>query len=170
MSFGDRLKEARLKKGLKQTELSNLVGLTQNAVSNYETKVSFPNIEVLYKLMRTLDVDPNFLFQDEVKIENNVLTIGEKDLIDQYRNLNSEGQQKAKEYIDDLTINPKYMEQPSASKSDIAEEVPSAKTKSRGYTINNIHEKYRNNGPRVAAAVVYKVPDLSKSKSKKRKT
>lgn len=64
MSMGSRIKEARLKKGLRQDELAALVGVQPSAISNYESDTSRPRENVLYKLFETLDVDANFLYQD----------------------------------------------------------------------------------------------------------
>lgn len=64
MSFSDRLKEARTAKNLKQGELGALIGVTGNAISNYENGTSSPNDRVLLKLFDVLEVEPNFLFQD----------------------------------------------------------------------------------------------------------
>ena len=108
MSFRDRLKEARIAKGFKQIELSEKIGMSKNAVSNYENGSSNPNVDVLYKIFEVLEIDPNFLFQDEVPIHNTVLTSDEKDLIEQYRKLNVSGQKRQKEYIRLLSLDDKY--------------------------------------------------------------
>ena len=110
MGFKDRLKEAREAKHFKQNELSLKCGLSKNAVSNYEAGRSFPNIETLYKIFDLLDVDPNYLFQDEIEIKDKeiVLSLKDKILLKKYNNLNKLGQSKADEYIDDLSGNPLY--------------------------------------------------------------
>ena len=108
LSFKDRLKEARKAKGLKQIELSIKCGLSKNAVSNYETGVSFPPIETLYKIFDILDTEPNFLFQDDVKFNNITLSLKEKIMIKNLRELNALGQNKACEYIKDLSTIPNY--------------------------------------------------------------
>ena len=63
MSFGDRLKQARLSMGLKQGELAAMLGVTNSAIANYETEVSSPKEEVLLKRFDVLHVTPNFLFR-----------------------------------------------------------------------------------------------------------
>ena len=70
MSFGDRLKESRENLGLNQTQLGEMVGVGNTTISNYEKGISFPNVDFLYKLFEALDVDPNFLFQDEINVSN----------------------------------------------------------------------------------------------------
>lgn len=64
MSFGTRLKDARLAANLKQNELGALIGVTGNAISNYEKGTSSPNDHVLLKIFDVLNVEPNYLFQD----------------------------------------------------------------------------------------------------------
>lgn len=67
MSIGSRIKSARKEKGMTQEYLASLIGVTKGAIANYENEVSIPKIELLYKLMDTLNVDANYLYQDEMK-------------------------------------------------------------------------------------------------------
>lgn len=64
MSFAERLKEARAAAGLNQKELGAMIGVTGNAVSNYENGTSSPNDKILLKIFDALNVEPNYLFQD----------------------------------------------------------------------------------------------------------
>lgn len=66
MGLGDRIKQARIAKKLTQKELATLIDVTASAITNYETNVSSPRIETMYKLFDVLDVDANFLYQDEM--------------------------------------------------------------------------------------------------------
>lgn len=68
MSFADRVREARIKKGYSQKDLAGKIGVSSKAVSNYENGVSSPNEKIMYALFDALEVDPNFLFQDEYSI------------------------------------------------------------------------------------------------------
>ena len=67
MGIGKRIKEARKLKGLTQTELATMIGVTPSAITNYENETSHPKEPVLYKLFEALGCDANFLFQDEIK-------------------------------------------------------------------------------------------------------
>lgn len=69
MGIGKRLKEAREATGLTQEELGRRVGVTGSAITNYEKEVSHPKESVMYALFDVLQVEPNFLFQDCVKIK-----------------------------------------------------------------------------------------------------
>lgn len=64
MGIGRRLKEAREHAGLTQEELGKMIGITGSAITNYERDVSHPKEPIIYKLMNTLNIEPNFLFQD----------------------------------------------------------------------------------------------------------
>lgn len=62
MSMGTRIKQARLAKNMTQDELAKRIGVSKNAISNYENEVSTPKIELLFPLMASLDVDANYLY------------------------------------------------------------------------------------------------------------
>ena len=64
MSIGNRIKQARKKRGMSCKELAALVGVTPSAITNYENGISFPKPQVLCALFGALKVDANFLFQD----------------------------------------------------------------------------------------------------------
>lgn len=66
MSIATRLKEARVRSRLTQAELARLVKVTTSAIGNYETGVSVPKETVFIALMKALQVDANYFYQDEV--------------------------------------------------------------------------------------------------------
>lgn len=55
-TFGDRLKNERLKKGLSQSDLSNLINITRAAISEYELNNIIPTKETLLKIASVLDI------------------------------------------------------------------------------------------------------------------
>lgn len=95
MGIGYRIKEARERMGLTQTELGALIGVTGSAITNYEKETSHPKEQIIYKLMETLNVDANYLFQDAVKIksQHNDVTLAEYDHIKKYRALDDHGKE-----------------------------------------------------------------------------
>lgn len=105
MGFAERLRYYREQKGINQKELSRMIGRSDGAVSNYENHVSTPKIEDIIKIINVLEVEPNLLFWDD--LPDNIKKRLNK-LPDSYNALNSEGKQKADEYIKDLAGNPKY--------------------------------------------------------------
>ena len=66
MGIGKRIKEARNALGLTQDELATILGVTKGAVANYENETSHPKEPIMYKMFDALNVDANFLFQDEM--------------------------------------------------------------------------------------------------------
>ena len=87
MGIGNRIKEARNNLGYTQEELAKLLGVTKGAVANYENETSHPKEPIMYKLIETLKVDANYLFQDCVKLPNdaNDVTLSEYEHIKKYR-------------------------------------------------------------------------------------
>ena len=67
MSYNSRLREARKNAGLTQTELGNMVGCAKTTITGYETGKSEPSMAMLRNIMHALNVDANFIFQDEVR-------------------------------------------------------------------------------------------------------
>lgn len=89
MGFCERLKERREALDITRQELAKLLGVVPSAIANYENGVSHPKVEILYKIFDILDVDANYLYQDEYKkqIEFNSehLTPHEIEVITAYR-------------------------------------------------------------------------------------
>lgn len=119
MSIGSRIKEARKQKNWTQEELSLKIGVTKGAIANYENQVSTPKIEILFKLMQALEVDANYIYQDDIKIpfqpittrsDPSIMSVQETLHLQKYRKLNSSGRQKADEQLDDLLLIAKYTE------------------------------------------------------------
>lgn len=105
MGIGYRIKEAREQLGLTQTELGQKVGVTGSAITNYEKETSHPKEQIIYKLMETLGVDANYLFQDCMRIppKNNDINLSEYEHIKKYRALDDHG----KEMVD-FTLEKEY--------------------------------------------------------------
>lgn len=87
MSYDTRLREARKRAGLTQEELGKLVGCAKTTITGYETGKSEPNMTILSKIMETLKVDANFIFQDEMRehYEYHATTEEMETLVKKYR-------------------------------------------------------------------------------------
>lgn len=70
MSIGNRIKQARLVLGMSQEELAKSVGVTKGAIGNYETDVSRPKEQILVALMKVLNIDANYIYQDYIQSTN----------------------------------------------------------------------------------------------------
>lgn len=64
--FKDRLKEARVNAGLSQGKLAAMLGISKQAVSDYERGYSEPDVNKIMKIMKCLNIEANFLWQDEM--------------------------------------------------------------------------------------------------------
>lgn len=104
MSFSSRLRQAREQADLTQQDFAKKLGVTKNAISNYENGVSSPKWDVLVKIFDVLQVEPNFLYQDDftARDNGNSLTPTQISLLSIFDELNEEGQTKVIDYAEDL--------------------------------------------------------------------
>ncbi len=92
MGIGNRIKEARINLGYTQEELAKLLGVTKGAVANYEIETSHPKEPIMYKLFDALQVDANYLFQDEMGSNYPMkVSYNEMEHIKKYRSLDDIG-------------------------------------------------------------------------------
>lgn len=64
IDLGLRLKEFRLRRGLSQTELARLVGVTASTISQVESNLIYPSLPALMKMAEALAVDLASFFED----------------------------------------------------------------------------------------------------------
>ncbi len=67
IDLGLRLKEFRLRRGLSQTELAKLVGVTASTISQVESNLIYPSLPALMKMAEALSVDLTSFFEDRQK-------------------------------------------------------------------------------------------------------
>jgi len=91
VSLNARIKEARLSKGLTQEQLGKLIGVAKTTVAGYE-KNREPDAYTIGAIIDALNVDANYLFQDEMReLQSNSFSIPEIDIIKKYRSLDEYG-------------------------------------------------------------------------------
>lgn len=73
IDLGLRLKELRTKRGLSQTELAKLVGVTPSTISQVESDMIYPSLPALLKIAEVLSVDVSTLFQEKGNSGNRVI-------------------------------------------------------------------------------------------------
>ena len=98
--FGDKLKEIRIAKGLKQSELGALLGLKNTTISNWEKGVSNPDVEIVAKLCTILNVSASYFFENMASEE--VLSFKEKQLIKKYRSIDMNGKETVDYVLNDI--------------------------------------------------------------------
>lgn len=96
--FGDNLKKARKHKGLTQKELSDMLGISCNGVSNWENGVSRPDIDQVRILCSLLGVSADDLITPDVI--QSTTTFEEKELIKKYNFLDIYGKKAVDALID----------------------------------------------------------------------
>lgn len=94
MAFNDRLKESRTIAGLTQEQLSEKLGIAKSTLSGYESGNREPSIATVAKILDILGIDANYLYQDEVEKNTNVVVdIEEKAILEKYRKLDNYGKE-----------------------------------------------------------------------------
>lgn len=94
-TLGDRIREARESKNLKQSDLAKIIGVSSGAIiSNWEKNINKPDADKILKLCEALNITPGYLLSYGVE----GLSFKEKALIQKYRALDAHG----KEIIDTL--------------------------------------------------------------------
>lgn len=100
--IGDMIKERRLELGLTQSQLSQMTDIKSTTISNYENNISSPSDDNIYRLMKALQCDANYLFEWD-KQEDLQLSLPEKKIIKKYRVLDKHGRKMV-----DFTLNEEY--------------------------------------------------------------
>ena len=65
--LGDAVKRARGRQGLTQSEVANAIGKDVRTVLNIENYKGNPKMEVLYPLIRALNIDAREVFNPEIQ-------------------------------------------------------------------------------------------------------
>lgn len=94
MAFKDRLKEARLSNNMTQEQIAERIGVAKSTFTGYEKGNSEPNMLTISKIMSVLNVDANYLWQDEMDalgVNPMTLKYDEMKHIEKYRLLDDHG-------------------------------------------------------------------------------
>jgi len=76
IALGMRLKELRSKRGISQTELAKLVGVTPSTISQVESDLIYPSLPALVKMAEVLAVEVSSFFQESPDLANRVIFPG----------------------------------------------------------------------------------------------
>lgn len=63
MFSGDRLAELRKDKGLRQKDLADKLGITEQALGNYERGKHRPSVDLLYIMARFFNISADYLLE-----------------------------------------------------------------------------------------------------------
>lgn len=78
MIYGKRIKKLREERGLTQTELGNIIGVTKASICCYEKGTRVPTIENLVDLSSFFDVSLDYLVG---RNELDIVSLGEKNFL-----------------------------------------------------------------------------------------
>lgn len=127
--FGDRLRSAIKDSGYSQKEISEILQINQDTITNYVKEKSLPKVDILFKLCNLLKISSDWLIFgvrdcDKESCIGNIsdndsinLTSTEKDMIFKFRNLDYEDQQDAMDIID-MKYNRKIKKEMSSSSTN----------------------------------------------------
>lgn len=127
MTIGERIRLLRDKKSMTQTDIAKILGIATQTVFKYEknivTNIPLDTIEALAKIF---DVSPAYLmgWEDSPEpvhssdAEFAALPEDEKDLVSDYRKLNTTGKGKVREYTKDLSEHERYTKKDKTTSSD----------------------------------------------------
>ncbi len=91
IELGRRLKEIRTKRGLSQTELAKLVGVTPSTISQVESSLIYPSIPALLKMAEVLSVNVSSFFQDKADVPKRLVFLSSDATEIRFPDLHSEG-------------------------------------------------------------------------------
>jgi transcriptional regulator with XRE-family HTH domain len=73
VDLGLRLKELRSKRGLSQTELAKLVGVTPSTISQVESNLIYPSLPALMKMAEVLSVEISSFFHEHTEPKKRII-------------------------------------------------------------------------------------------------
>lgn len=89
------IKEARVKAGLKQSELAEMLGVNQSTFSGYESGLHDPKSALLMRIADICDVTVDYLLGLSTEINQRIkqesITEDEESLLTVYRSMNQQG-------------------------------------------------------------------------------
>lgn len=119
MQFGNVLRALRTRSGLTQRQLATVLGVSESTIGMYERCQREPDFEMLESIADYFNVDTDYLTgRSEIERAQScsppstapspALTASEAQLLSDYRELNTEGQEKVSEYAADLVASGRY--------------------------------------------------------------
>lgn len=110
MTTGERIRQLRIEHQMTQEELGAKVGVQKAAIYKYENGLVV-NLKrsILEKLALVLDTTPTYLMgMEDAEPAQASLTPAQAALLDNFDQLNEEGQTKALDYVEDLVLTGRY--------------------------------------------------------------
>lgn len=127
MTTGDRIKEARKKRGWTQAELANKLGISYVGVSQWENNQRNPKLETLRQIAMALEVPVSSLMPSTFSevLEDETLQVFLDGIKKHLKPLNGIGQQKVSDFAIDYAIDlakiPEYQNAPPEALQEASE-------------------------------------------------
>lgn len=104
------LRDIRKSRKITMKELSKIIGVSEAAVSQYETGKRDPDLKTLIAISNYFDVTTDYLLglSAPAPALSQEYTADETALLAQYQHLNQEGREKASDYLIDLVSSGRY--------------------------------------------------------------
>jgi transcriptional regulator with XRE-family HTH domain len=109
LSFGQRIVMYRTEKQMLQKELAEKVGISPTVLNYYEKDKREPNVMTIKRLADVLSITGDELLGLPEHTKPIGLSKTERRIVEGFRSLNEEGQEKIVEYVDDLVSSQKYI-------------------------------------------------------------
>ena len=99
MSLGERIRKARDSKGLKQSELAEMIDVkSAGVISNWEKDINKPDADKIIKLCEVLDISASYLLDYYGNTIN--VSLEEQECIKKYRALDEHGKDMVDTVLD----------------------------------------------------------------------
>ena len=109
MNTGEKIKYLRKQQGISAEEIAKQIGVSPSTIYRYENnEIASMKINNLKAIAAILHTDASYLMGWNESVGFDVPTASEQRLLDDFRQLNEEGQDKLMDYADDLVSLGRY--------------------------------------------------------------
>lgn len=63
MTLGEKIRDLRKQANMKQSELADKLGVARTAISNWESDINKPNVDLIANMCYLFNVSPNYFFE-----------------------------------------------------------------------------------------------------------
>ncbi len=99
--YGSKIKAFRSRAGMTVDQLADRLQISKSSVRNWECGLTRPDPEFLYRMFGILDVEPNEFFG--ITGIGTLLTVTERDLVDNYRTLDDAGKEDVETFVEAMS-------------------------------------------------------------------
>ena len=103
MEIGQKIRQLRIERGMNQPQLAKQLGVTKNAVTNWESGISRPEVSTIKQICCLMDVSADSLFDLPSKADN--ISSSEWDHLRRYRELTVYDQRSVDALMEAMRVN-----------------------------------------------------------------